>query len=74
MAGVVVQSWLYKARVASDFTCDECAALLQLTAKEFAELEEHPGQLTINELRVLHNAFNAQSQLIVENALSDSLH
>lgn len=66
-----MKNWVQKAREASGLSLEECASVLFISRDAFAEKDQNPGTFTLNELRALHKAFNADARKIVREALKD---
>lgn len=66
-----MKNWVQKAREASGLSLEECASVLLVSSDAFAIKDQNPGTLTLNELRALHNVFNAEARKIVKEALAE---
>lgn len=66
-----MKNWVQKAREASGLSLEECASVLLVSPDAFAVKDQNPGTLTLNELRALHNVFNAEARKIVKEALAE---
>lgn len=66
-----MKNWVQKAREASGLSLEECASVLLVSPDTFAIKDQNPGTLTLNELRALHNVFNAEARKIVKEALAE---
>lgn len=65
-----MKNWIQKAREASGLSLEDCASALFMSPDAFEEKDKNPGTFTLNELRALHNVFNADARKILRKALS----
>lgn len=66
-----MDNWLVRARKASGLSPEVCADRLARTLSDYLFLEEHPGQITLNELSAFCRACNDESRRIVWNWLHE---
>ena len=66
-----MKSWLRRAREASGLQAEQCARVLCCSPSTYLELEEHPGFISVDELRALGTLLDSVGQAIVQGALLD---
>lgn len=66
-----MQSWLKQARMASGLTVEQCALLLHRSVGSYELLEDHPGSITLDEIRALCVAFDKEARAILLSALAE---
>lgn len=57
-----MKNWLTRAREISGLTAQQCADAIDLPISEYAQVERHPGTLTLNELAALACAMGSAGQ------------
>ena len=67
-----MKNWLTRAREASGLTAQQCANAIDLPISEYAQVERHPGTLTLNEIAALACAMGPAGETLIEGAF-DSL-
>ena len=65
-----MKNWLTRAREISGLTAQQCADAIDLPISEYAQVERHPGTLTLNELAALACAMGSAGQALIEGARS----
>ena len=63
-----MKNWLTRAREISGLTAQHCADAIDLPILEYAQVERHPGTLTLNELAALACAMGSAGQALIEGA------
>lgn len=63
-----MKNWLTRAREISGLTAQQCADAIDLPISEYAQVERHPGTLTLNELAALAYAMGSAGQALIEGA------
>lgn len=66
-----MKSWLRRAREASGLQVEQCACALCCSRAMFLELEEHPGFISVDELRALLALLEPDGVAIVQEALME---
>ena len=66
-----MESWVANARYESGLSPEDCASAMGCSRATYLSRENNPGNLTLNEIRVLNNVFNAKSKKILWGALSE---
>ena len=67
-----MKNWLTRAREISGLTAQQCADAIDLPISEYAQVERHPGTLTLNELAALACAMGSAGQALIEGAFAHS--
>ena len=67
-----MKNWLTRARKASGLTAQQCADAIDLPISEYAQVERHPGTLTLNEIAALARVMGPAGETLIEGAF-DSL-
>lgn len=67
-----MKNWLTRAREASGLTAQQCADAIDLPISEYAQVECHPGTLTLNEIAALARVMGPAGETLIEGAF-DSL-
>lgn len=63
-----MKNWLTRAREASGLTAQQCADAIDLPISEYAQVERHPGTLTLNEIAALARAMGPAGETLIEDA------
>ena len=63
-----MKNWLTRARETSGLTAQQCADAIDLPISEYAQVERHPGILTLNELAALAHAMGPAGETLIEGA------
>lgn len=63
-----MKNWLTRAREASGLTAQQCADAIDLPISEYAQVERHPGTLTLNELAALAHVMGPAGKTLIEDA------
>ena len=63
-----MKNWLTRAREVSGLTAQQCADAIDLPISEYAQVERHPGTLTLNEIAALARAMGPAGETLIEGA------
>ena len=63
-----MKNWLTRAREASGLTAQQCADAIDLPISEYAQVERHPGTLTLNEIAALARVMGPAGKTLIEDA------
>ena len=65
-----MKNWLTRAREISGLTAQQCADAIDLPISEYAQVERHPGTLTLNELAALACAMGSAGQALIPSRIT----
>ena len=66
-----MNSWVAEARSESGLSPEDCASAMGCSRTTYLSRENNPGNLTLNELRVLNRTFNKEARKIMWGALRE---
>ena len=66
-----MRSWLEDARKKSGLSPEDCASALRCSRATYCSRENAPGNLSIDEIRLLRNEFNKEGRKVLWTALCE---
>lgn len=66
-----MDNWVAQARSESGLSPEDCASAMGCSRATYLSRENNPGNLTLNEIRVLNRTFNSNARKILWGALCE---